>query len=112
MKTGPFVAVDAIIDLNGGVVIIERSNPPQADPQRLHRIQKIFSVSRLVILPFHLYRAVFTDLPEITREIPCVAGGPLLRNLKKYRIAFAVHIDALHFLSASGCLALHHDPSL
>lgn len=25
---GPFVAVDAIIDINGGIVIIERSNPP------------------------------------------------------------------------------------
>lgn len=27
-KNGPFVAVDAIIEINGGVVIIERSNPP------------------------------------------------------------------------------------
>jgi 8-oxo-dGTP diphosphatase len=25
---GPFVAVDAIIDIDGGIVIIERSNPP------------------------------------------------------------------------------------
>ena len=27
-QAGPFVAVDAIIDINGGIVIIERSNPP------------------------------------------------------------------------------------
>ena len=27
-QAGPFIAVDAIIDINGGIVIIERSNPP------------------------------------------------------------------------------------
>ncbi|MCX5667320.1 MAG: NUDIX hydrolase [Candidatus Omnitrophica bacterium] len=27
-QRGPFVAVDAIIDIDGGIVIIERSNPP------------------------------------------------------------------------------------
>ena len=27
-QAGPFVAVDAIIDIDGGIVIIERSNPP------------------------------------------------------------------------------------
>lgn len=27
-QAGPFVAVDAIIDISGGIVIIERSNPP------------------------------------------------------------------------------------
>lgn len=27
-QAGPFVAVDCIIDINGGIVVIERSNPP------------------------------------------------------------------------------------
>ncbi|MDD4938911.1 MAG: NUDIX hydrolase [Candidatus Omnitrophica bacterium] len=28
LQNGPFITVDAIIEVNGGIVIIERSNPP------------------------------------------------------------------------------------